>query len=145
MKVILIKDTKDGKANTIVDVSPGYATNFLFKNNLAEPFNSRTEKLLIERKKKIADEEQNKKELAVKLKSEIENIVLWFKLKGTKDFAHGAVSAKKIKKELENKGIFLDKQTIQTSGITTFGTSFVNIKLSSEISAKLKINVTKDE
>ncbi|MXR06077.1 50S ribosomal protein L9 [Mesomycoplasma flocculare] len=145
MKVILIKDTKDGKANTIVEVSPGYATNFLFKNNLAEPFNSRTERLLNQRKQKIAEEYKNKKDQEIQLKNEIENIVLWFKLKGTNNFAHGAISAKKIKKELENKGIFVDKQTIQTSGIQTFGTSFINIKLSSNIVAKLKINVIKDE
>lgn len=33
MKVILIKDSKDGKANTVIEVSPGYASNYLFKIN----------------------------------------------------------------------------------------------------------------
>lgn len=145
MKVILIKDTKDGKTNTIIDVSPGYATNFLFKNKLAEPLNARTEKLLVKRKQQIEIEKQEKQEQIAKLKIEIEKLVLWFKLKGNKESVHGAISAKKIKKELEIKGIFVDKQTIQTSGISTFGTSFVDIKLSSQTIAKLKINITKDE
>lgn len=145
MKVILIKDTKDGKANTIIDVSPGYATNFLFKNKLAEPLNSRTEKLLVKRKQQIEIEKQEKQEQIAKLKIEIEKLVLWFKLKGNKESVHGAITAKKIKKELEIKGIFVDKQEIQTSGISTFGTSFVDIKLSSQTIAKLKINITKDE
>ncbi|MXR12682.1 50S ribosomal protein L9 [Mesomycoplasma hyopneumoniae] len=145
MKVILIKDTKDGKANTIIDVSPGYATNFLFKNKLAEPLNARTEKLLVKRKQQIEIEKQEKQEQIAKLKIEIEKLVLWFKLKGNKESVHGAISAKKIKKELEIKGIFVDKQAIQTSGISTFGTSFVDIKLSSQTIAKLKINITKDE
>ncbi|WP_341491341.1 50S ribosomal protein L9 [Mesomycoplasma ovipneumoniae] len=145
MKVILLKDTKDGRANTVVEVSAGYASNYLFKNNLAEPFNPRTEKLLKERLKKIETEKENKKNQAVQLKSQIENTVLWFKLKGTLDSVHGAISAKKIKKELETKDIFIDKHLIQTQGISNFGTSYVTIKLSPEISATLKINVVKDE
>ncbi|WP_337899183.1 50S ribosomal protein L9 [Mesomycoplasma ovipneumoniae] len=145
MKVILLKDTKDGRANTVVEVSAGYASNYLFKNNLAEPFNPRTEKLLKERLKKIEAEKENKKFQAAQLKSKIENTVLWFKLKGTLDSVHGAISAKKIKKELETKDIFIDKHLIQTPGISNFGTSYVTIKLSPEISATLKINVVKDE
>ncbi|MDW2829843.1 50S ribosomal protein L9 [Mesomycoplasma ovipneumoniae] len=145
MKVILLKDTKDGRANTVVEVSAGYASNYLFKNNLAEPFNPRTEKLLKERLKKIEAEKENKKNQAIQLKSKIENTVLWFKLKGTLDSVHGAISAKKIKKELETKDIFIDKHLIQTPGISNFGTSYVTIKLSPEISATLKINVVKDE
>ncbi|MDW2835814.1 50S ribosomal protein L9 [Mesomycoplasma ovipneumoniae] len=145
MKVILLKDTKDGRANTVVEVSAGYASNYLFKNNLAEPFNPRTEKLLKERLKKIEAEKENKKNQAVQLKSQIENTVLWFKLKGTLDSVHGAISAKKIKKELETKDIFIDKHLIQTQGISNFGTSYVTIKLSPEIIATLKINVVKDE
>ncbi|MEG3826071.1 50S ribosomal protein L9 [Mesomycoplasma ovipneumoniae] len=145
MKVILLKDTKDGRANTVVEVSAGYASNYLFKNNLAEPFNPRTEKLLKERLKKIEAEKENKKNQAVQLKTQIENTVLWFKLKGTLDSVHGAISAKKIKKELETKDIFIDKHLIQTPGISNFGTSYVTIKLSPEISATLKINVVKDE
>ncbi|MDW2913717.1 50S ribosomal protein L9 [Mesomycoplasma ovipneumoniae] len=145
MKVILLKDTKDGRANTVVEVSAGYASNYLFKNNLAEPFNPRTEKLLKERLKKIEAEKANKKNQAIQLKSQIENTVLWFKLKGTLDSAHGAISAKKIKKELETKDIFIDKHLIQTQGISNFGTSYVTVKLSPEISATLKINVVKDE
>ncbi|WP_337898572.1 50S ribosomal protein L9 [Mesomycoplasma ovipneumoniae] len=145
MKVILLKDTKDGRANTVVEVSAGYASNYLFKNNLAEPFNPRTEKLLKERLKKIEAEKENKKSQAIQLKSQIENTVLWFKLKGTLDSVHGAISAKKIKKELETKDIFIDKHLIQTPGISNFGTSYVTVKLSPEISATLKINVVKDE
>ncbi|WHF53367.1 50S ribosomal protein L9 [Mesomycoplasma ovipneumoniae] len=145
MKVILLKDTKDGRANSVVEVSAGYASNYLFKNNLAEPLNPRTEKLLKERLKKIEAEKENKKNQAIQLKSQIENTVLWFKLKGTLDSVHGAISAKKIKKELETKDIFIDKHLIQTPGISNFGTSYVTIKLSPEISATLKINVVKDE
>ena len=41
MKVILLADVKaQGKKGDVINVSDGYATNFLFKNKLAVPANA---------------------------------------------------------------------------------------------------------
>ncbi len=52
MKVILIKDCKDGKANTIIEVSDGYGSNFLINKGFAVPYNEKTKKQL---EKKLSD------------------------------------------------------------------------------------------
>ncbi|CAT04864.1 50S ribosomal protein L9 [Mesomycoplasma conjunctivae] len=145
MKVILIKDSKDGKANTVVDVSPGYASNFLFKNKLAIPFTKENEAQLKLHLQEVAIHEEEKYQQDLKLKEQIEKTVLWFKLKGTNDVAHGAISAKRIHQALEEQGIHLEKHSFEHINLHNFGTTNIKIKISAKVFAKLKINITKDE
>ena len=47
MKVILLKDVKkQGKKDEIIDVSDGYAKNYLIKNNLAVPVTKTSKNIL---------------------------------------------------------------------------------------------------
>ena len=56
MKVILTKDVKaQGKKGDVINVSDGYATNYLFKNNLAVPANAGNVTVNNARKKAEAD------------------------------------------------------------------------------------------
>ena len=147
MKVIFKKDVKgQGKRDEIKEVSDGYATNFLIKKGLAV---QATESNL----KKLNNEIQTRKlenNLLVvemkELKKEIEKITLKFKAKtGAVYKMFGQISVKQIKKELENQGYNIDKTKILLDHpITCLGMHNVDIELHKEVTAVLKVNVSKE-
>ena len=68
MKVILIKDCKNGKANTIIEVSNGYGSNFLVNKGFAVPYNDVTKKQLDERLSNLTLETMEIRNNALNLK-----------------------------------------------------------------------------
>ncbi|MGL4343177.1 MAG: 50S ribosomal protein L9 [Metamycoplasmataceae bacterium] len=144
MKVILLKDCKDGKADTIIEASLGYAKNYLIKNNFAQPYNSITLKELEKRlKNKQLNYEQEKQEALV-LKDELEKITLLYKLKTTNDVIHGSITTKKINQSLLEKGIKLKKHILNDVHIASLGISKIKIKLFDDVFAELSIKVEKE-
>ena len=105
MKVILLQDVKkQGKKDQIINVSDGYANNFLIKNGLAVPA-TETSKKILEKELDIRKQEEDAliercKETAEKLKK----IELIIKVKtGDHDKVFGNVSSKQINEELKKK------------------------------------------
>ena len=144
MKVILLKDVKkQGKKDDILEVSDGYAQNYLFKNGLAVKYTNAS--------KNILDNELKSREikdnLLVKdcedLKKKIEKLDLVFKVKvGSNGKVFGSISSKQIVEELSKKGINIDKKTIKINNpIDTLGVHIVDINLHKKVSAKLNIQV----
>lgn len=142
MKVIIIKDNKDGKVNDIIEVSSGYATNFLIKKGLALPLNSKTEHMLNNKKAVLQSEEEAKILKANKAKKVIEALTLKFNLKVTNMVVHGSITKKQINKELVAHGIKVDTHNIENVKIASLGISKVSIKLHKDITATLKVEVS---
>ena len=144
MKVILTKDVKaQGKKGDVINVSDGYANNFLFKNGLAVPANQANVNTNNKQKeaeaKRIAEETAAAKADAEKMKT----MELVFNIEvGANGKAFGSISGKEIAEELSKKGIAVDKKAVVlNSAIKMIGVYDVEVKLYRGVSAKVKVNV----
>lgn len=148
MKVILNEDVKSlGKKGDIVEVSDGYARNFILKNHKGVEANSKNLndlKLKKANEDKIAQEQyEAAKELGKKL--EAGEIKVSIKI-GEGGKAFGAVSSKEISAEVkEQLGLEIDKKKVQLKEtIKTLGMHNVPIKLHPKVTAELKVTVTEE-
>lgn len=142
MKVILLQDVKKlGKKGEVVEISDGYARNFIFPRKLAEEANSSNMHILNvkkenERKKKTAEiqEAQNLandlkgKEIKIKAKS------------GDNGRLFGAITSKDVA-EIINKefNLKVDKKKIVMDTIKVAGTYDIEIKLYPEVATKMRV------
>ena len=144
MKVILTQEVKKvGRKGDIVDVSDGYANNFLFKNGLAVPANqsnvNANDKQKQAEAKRIAEETAAAKAIAEQLK----NVELVFDIEiGNNGKAFGSIGAKEVSEALAKKGFEIDKKNIELNpAIKRVGGYEINIKLYKGVNAKLKVVV----
>ncbi len=148
MKVILKEDVKSlGKKGQIVDVSDGYARNFILKRGKGVEANSKNMndlKLQKANQDKLAKEQY---EAAQELGKKVEAGQIQVSIKtGEGGKAFGSVSSKEIAEEAKSQlGLDIDKKKIQLKEtIKTLGTHNVPIKLHPRVTAELKVVVTEE-
>lgn len=145
MKVILQQDVKgQGKKGQIINVSDGYAKNFLLPKGLAIEANENNVKIL--NHKNAIEEAKKQKELeeAKVLAKKISEVKVSIKAKageGGKIF--GSITVKEIAEHLKEQAkIDIDKRKIVLDEpIKSLGTKVVDIKVYPEVTAKLTVNV----
>ena len=146
MKVILLQDVKSqGKKGDLINVSDGYARNFLFPRGLAAEADAKAMNEIRTkeeaRQHKIELEKASARETAQKLSS----VVVMLKSQaGADGKLYGSITAKDIAEALEREhGIAIDKRKIQLDGtIKAFGTYMLDVKLYPEISGKIHLVVS---
>ena len=146
MKVLLLTDVKgQGKKDQIVEVSDGYARNFLLPKKLAIPADA---KAMSEAKSKeeakqfkLKEEKAAAKALADQLSQLTVKITA---SSGADGRLYGSVTSKDIAEKLkEQHKIDIDKRKlVLPENIKAYGTYNVEVKVYPEISAKLKVTVT---
>lgn len=147
MKVILQKDVKDlGKVGDLVNVSAGYARNFLFPRSLAVTATETREdewnhlKKVSEGKKKKAM--AGRQEIIAKLQGQTLN----FKLEAAADSEKlfGSVTTMDISKQLETNGFSIDRRDIHLEEpIKILGQHKAAIRMGDGLEAEITIVVEK--
>lgn len=148
MKVILKEDIKSlGKKGEIVEVSDGYARNFILKKNKGVEANSSN---LNDLKLKKANDDkiaQEQYEAAKELGKQIEAGQIQVSIKmGEGGKAFGSVSSKEIAEEVKKQlDLTIDKKKVQLKEVIKVpGTHVVPIKLHPKVTADLKVLVTEE-
>ena len=144
MKVILSKDVKDvGKVGDLVNVSEGFARNFLFPRKLAA---EATEKRVKEWEhlKRVADAKK-KKAIAERqaVLAKTNGTTVNFKVAaGENDKLFGTVTTTDISKELDKAGHSVDRRDIHLEEpIKLLGQHKAVIRMGEGAEAKIMINV----
>ena len=146
MKLILTQDVKgQGKKDQVINVSDGYARNFLLPKGLAVPADAKAMNEIKGKEEsrlhKIETEKAAAKETAAKLEKITVKIT---GQAGADGRLYGSVTAKDIAEALEKQhGIVIDKRKLTLSEpIKSFGTYNTEVKLYTEITGKVKVVVT---
>lgn len=146
MKVILLQDVKkQGKKDDIINVSDGYANNFLIKNGLAVPVTEGSKKVLDQeislRKQKEEELVKQYEEIAAILKTK--EVVFQVKT-GKEDRVFGNISSKQINEKLKEMGYNIDKKCIKIDyPISSLGTHLVKVELHKRVKFELKVTLKK--
>lgn len=145
MKVILLCDVKgQGKKDQIINVSDGYARNFLFPQKKAVPADAKAQNELKGKEEakqyKIAEDKKAAENLAAKIKDKEVSIKMGH---GHDGRLYGSVTAKDIAEELEKLiGTAVDKRKINLKdSIKAYGKYDVEIKVHPEVVAKFFVLV----
>ncbi|MDO4942688.1 MAG: 50S ribosomal protein L9 [Lachnospiraceae bacterium] len=148
MKVILLQDVKSlGKKDEIVNVSDGYARNFILKKKLgleATNKNLNDLKLKKENEAKIAAQ---KLEEAKAFAEEIaeKEVILQMKV-GNNGKTFGSISTKEVAAAAEQQlGYQLDKKKMSVEPIKALGVYHVALKLHPQVTATLKVKVVEQK
>ena len=147
MKVILLCDVKgQGKKDQIIEVSDGYARNFLFPQKKAILADAKATNELKNKENskqfKISEERKAALELAEKIKKTNVEIKMEH---GQDNRLYGSVTAKDIADELKKAlgGIEIDKRKITLKDpIKAYGTYTVEIKLYTDVVASFNVKVS---
>ena len=148
MKVILLEDVrKKGKKGDIINVSDGYAQNFLFPKNLAKEATAQALSELQSKKASEIYEEGLKKEEAEKIFSIINEKIITIKVKcGKEGKLFGSVTTKDIAQKIKDTyQITINKHKINLeTEIKAFGTYKFTIKLYTGIVATMAATITEE-
>ena len=145
MKVILLADVKgQGKKNDVIEVSDGYAKNFLIPRKLAKVADAQSlNDVKVKEAARVYRIETEKKEaqaLAEKLKGILVKIPA---SSGADGRLYGSVTSKDIVERLQaDHGIVIDKRKLSLSDpIKAYGKYEVDVKLYTEVSGKINVLV----
>jgi len=148
MKVILLADVKgQGKKNDVIEVSDGYAKNFLIPRKLAKAADAQSlNDVKVKEEARLHRIEMEKKE-AQEIAKKLETLIVNMPAPGGADGRlYGSVTAKDVSERLQkDHGIAIDKRRIVVSDpIKAYGTYHLEVKLYTEVTGKITLKVCQE-
>ncbi len=148
MKVILLQDVKGlGKKNQQIDVSDGYAANFLIPRRLAVKVSEKSVEILEKQKEDARLKEEALRKEAIALSEKLKTITLEFKLKvGGNGKVFGSISLKQVEEQLKSKfNITIDKRKFITKGpVDSLGITRLKIELHKGVVGEIVVHVSEE-
>lgn len=145
MKVILQQDVKgQGKKGQILNVSDGYARNFLLPKGLAVEANNSNINILNQKNEAFQAKKAKELEEAKGLAKKVTDSKVTIKTKaGENGKIFGSITGKEVAEQLKNQhGIDIDKRKIVLDEpIKSLGIKVLDVKIYPEVVAKLSVNV----
>lgn len=145
MKVILKQDVKgQGKKGELVNVSDGYARNFLFPRGLAVEADAQAMNDLKNREEAAKYRDDMEKKSAQEAAGLLTGKTLRLTAKaGQGGRLFGSVTTKEVAEELKKQfGLDIEKRKIAMADIKAYGSYEAEIKFSHGITAKLTVMVS---
>lgn len=147
MKVVLLADVKgQGKKGQLVNVSDGYARNFLFPKKLAIEADNAALNELKNREESAAHHKKEEINAAKATAELLEGKTVTVTAKaGNGGKLFGSVTSKEIASEIKKSlGVEIDKKKMSAPDIKNFGEYTAEIKLYQGIVAKINVKVTEE-
>ena len=144
MKVILKQDVKgQGKAGELVNVSDGYARNYLFPRALAMPADAAAMNELKNREEAAKFHKEMEKKTAEELAKRLKNTSVKLSARaGQNGKLFGSVTSKEVAEALQSQfGIELDRRKIEMEDLKAYGVYTATVKLAQGISAQVQVEV----
>ncbi len=144
MKVILLEDLKNlGEKYEVVEVSDGYARNFLLKKGKAKIASKSALAKIEKMKEKEKKEKEEKIKEIKKLISDLEKKKITIKTKtGEKDQLFESITAKKISDKLQKEGFEINEDKIKLEEpIKDLGEKNILIKFEDDLKTNIKIKI----
>lgn len=148
MKVILLADVKGhGKQGELVNVSDGYARNFLFPRNLAKEANAAAMAEFKSKAQAVEHHYEEEKAAAQKTAALIDGQKVVIKAKaGASGKLFGSVTSKEVASELNRLlGTSIDKKKLTVADIKNYGEYTATVKLFTDISATFTVEVSPED
>ena len=148
MKIILKQNIeKIGQVGDVVEVSDGFARNFLIPQGKAISFTVNNFKQIEYLKKREAEQKEGELKEVKELAEKINNISLEIKVKaGEEGKLFGSVTSKDIVEALlKEHGIELDKKKLNLKeSLKKLGVNTVPVNLHKDVTSQIKVNLISD-
>ena len=147
VKLLLKESIKNvGKVGDVVEVSPGYARNYLLPKDLAVQPTPGNIKKVEERRKEIERQEREKRDQQAALLKQLEGVEVTLERRANEQgHLYGAVSATDLAKALQAQGYNIDATDINLPGkLDQINNYTVQVSFAEDLTGDIKVWVAPD-